>query len=101
MPLDQFLDKCSREMRLQRLSKRTEETYLRTMRRCIEFHGGARHPKDMGVPEIRDYLTYLANDQNVAASTQEVAFNALLFLYRNILGIELPPIQALLCHSPA
>ena len=47
----------------------------------------------MGVPEIRKYLSHLANDQDVAASTQNVAFNALLFLYRNILNIELPPIQ--------
>ena len=57
MPAEDFLDKCRREMRLQRLSKRTEETYLRTIRRYIEFHGGKRHPKDMGAAEIRDYLS--------------------------------------------
>lgn len=50
----------------------------------------------MGVDEIRDYLTHLAVDKNVAASTQNVAFNALLFLYKQVLGIELPAIEGVL-----
>jgi len=50
----------------------------------------------MGVPEIRDYLTHLAVKQNVAASTQNVAFNAILFLYKQVLEIDLPPIEGAL-----
>ena len=57
-------------MRLKHLSYRTEETYLPVTRRCIEFHGGRTHPKDMGVEEIRAYLSHRTIEGNVAASTQ-------------------------------
>ena len=81
-----------RTMRMRHLSMRTEETYLYTIRRYIRFHQ-RRHPRNLGVPEIRDYLSYLAIEGEVAASTQNVAFNALLFLYRDVLEIELEAIQ--------
>lgn len=93
MPIETFLEKCRQVMRLKHLSYRTEETYLPVIRRFIEFHGGRRHPKDMGAPEIRAYLSHLAVEGNVAASTQNVAFSALLFLYRDVLHIELPAID--------
>jgi Phage integrase, N-terminal SAM-like domain len=48
MPIESFLDRCRQVMRLKHLSDRTEETYLLTIRRFIEFHGGRTHPKDMG-----------------------------------------------------
>lgn len=93
MPVETFLEKCRQVMRLRHLSYRTEETYLPIIRRFIEFHGGRRHPKDMGAEEIRAYLSHLAVEQNVAASTQNVAFSALLFLYRDVLNIDLPAIR--------
>ena len=62
------------------------------IRDFILFHN-KRHPKDMGTPEIRAYLSNLAIQRNVAASTQTVTLSALLFLYRQVLGIELPYIE--------
>jgi integron integrase len=93
MPIENFLEKCRQVIRLKHLSYRTEETYLLTIRRFIAFHGGRTHPKDMGAEEIRAYLSYLAIEGNVAASTQNVAFSALLFLYRDVLHLELPAIE--------
>jgi site-specific recombinase XerD len=93
MPIETFLEKCREVIRLKHLSYRTEETYLPVIRRFIEFHGRRTHPKDMGAAEIRTYLSHLAVEQNVAASTQNVAFSALLFLYRDVLHIELPAIE--------
>lgn len=75
-------------MRLRRRSLKTEETYLSVIRRYVAFHG-RRSPESMGVEEIRAFLSHLAIEQNVAASTQNVAFNALLFLYREVLEIQL------------
>jgi len=79
-------------MRMRHMSHKTERSYVAYMRDYILFHN-KRHPKEMGVEEIRDYLSYLAVEKNVAASTQNVAFNALLFLYKQVLCIELPPIE--------
>ena len=64
-------------MRLRHMSHKTERAYLGYIRDYILFHN-KRHPRDMDVDEIRDYLTHLAIDKSVAASTQIVAFNALL-----------------------
>jgi len=93
MPIETFLEQCRQVIRLKHLSYRTEETYLLTIRRFIEFHGGRAHPKDMGAEEIRAYLSHLSIEGNVAASTQNVAFSALLFLYRDVLQLELPAIE--------
>ena len=93
MPVETFLEKCREVMRLKHLSYRTEETYLSVIRRFIQFHGGRTHPRDLGAAEIRAFLSHLAVEQNVAASTQNVAFSALLFLYRDVLHIELPAIE--------
>jgi len=78
-------------MRLRHMSYQTEQSYINTIRRFILFHG-KRHPRQMGVPEIRDYLSHLAVEGRVSASTQNVAFNALLFLYREVLQMDLPAI---------
>ena len=67
----------------------TEKAYVSWIRRYIRFHG-CRHPRDMGAAEITTFLTYLATEGNVAASTQNQALNAILFLYRKVLGIDLP-----------
>ena len=82
-------------MRLQHLSHKTERVYVSYMRDFILFHD-KRHPQKMDVDEIQQYLTYLAVRKNVAASTQNVAFNAILFLYKQVLEINLPLIDGVL-----
>ena len=88
-------DQVRNLMRMLHLSHKTERAYVSDIRDFILFHD-KRHPKDIGVGEIRDYLTHLAVDKNVAASTQNVAFNAILFLYKQVLAIQLPIIDGVL-----
>ena len=76
-------------MRLRHYSKRTEEAYLQWIKRFIYFHN-KRHPRQMGAEEITAYLTYLAVQRQVSASTQNQALNAILFLYRKVLEMDLP-----------
>jgi integron integrase len=76
-------------MRLRHFSLRTEKAYLGWMRRFIRFHG-RRHPRDMGGQEVQGFLSHLATDRDVSASTQNQALQALLFLYRDVLQVELP-----------
>ena len=84
-----LLDRLRAEIRLRHYSIRTEETYVDWARRFILFHG-KRHPAQMGAEEVRDFLSHLATERNVSASTQNQAKSALLFLYKEVLGIELP-----------
>ena len=77
------------EIRVRHYSIRTEETYVDWARRFIRFHH-KRHPREMGAEEVRDFLSHLAVERHVAASTQNQAKSALLFLYRDVLHIELP-----------
>lgn len=79
-------------MRTKHYSLRTEETYVHWIKRYILFHG-KRHPKDMGAAEVEAFLSDLAVRLNVAASTQNLALSAVLFLYREVLEIELPWLQ--------
>ena len=88
-PKIKLLDQMRLVLRLKHLSIRTEHAYINWAKRFIVFHG-KRHPKDMGAEEIRAFLTYLALHRHVAASTQNVALNALLFLYRDVLKQEFP-----------
>ena len=74
--------------RLRHLSPRTEQTYLAWVRRFVR-HCGGRHPRDLGDREVGDFLTSLAVDRKVSASTQNQALAALLFLYREVLGIPI------------
>ena len=83
-----LLDQVRHIIRMKHMSRRTEEAYVSYTRQFILFHN-KRHPKDMGVSEIRAYLSHLAVERNVAASTQNVALSALLFLYREVLQIDL------------
>jgi integron integrase len=78
--------------RLRHLGLRTEETYWNWIKRFIVFHQ-KRHPREMGSEEITAFLTHLAVDGRVAASTQNQAFNALLFLYRQVLKLDMPDIK--------
>ena len=84
-----LLDRMRAEIRVRHYSIRTEETYVDWARRFILFNN-KRHPKELGAAEVRDFLTHLAVDRDVAASTQNQAKSALLFLYRDVLHIELP-----------
>lgn len=65
-------------------SYRTEQSYIPWVRRFILF-SGKRHPREMGKPEVEKFLTHLAVDRNVAASTQNQALSAILFLYQQVL----------------
>ena len=88
-----LLDQVSDAMRLKHYACRTAETYVQWIRRYILFHN-KRHPKKMGRTEIEAFLTDLAVNRHVAASTQNQALNAVLFLYREVLGIEIAGINA-------
>jgi integron integrase len=94
-----LLDQVREAMRLNHYAYRTEETYVQWIRRYILFHD-KRHPKDMGRPEIEAFLTDLAVNQQVAASTQNQALNAILFLYHKILEIEIAGINAVRANQP-
>lgn len=89
-----LLDQVRTAIRLRHLSMRTEEAYLSWIRRFILFHQ-KRHPQDMGAEEVRTLLSHLAVHDHVAASTQNVALNALLFLYRHVLHQEWPTITGI------
>ncbi len=84
-----LLDRVRDTVRARHYSRRTEEAYIAWIRRYILFHG-KRHPAEMGAAEITQFLTSLAVQRNVAASTQNQALSALLFLYREVLGQEVP-----------
>jgi integron integrase len=93
-PEKKLLDQVRDAIRTKHYSIRTEEAYVNWVRRFILFHG-KRHPKDMGGPEIEAFLTHLAVEGHVSASTQNQALSALLFLYRMVLHQELDyPIDA-------
>ena len=78
-------------------SARTEAAYAQWVRRYVRFHR-RRHPRDLGAEQVRDFLTYLARDEAVSASTQNQALAALLFLYREVLGV---PISGAMQHLHA
>ncbi len=84
-----LLDRMREEIRIRHYSIRTEEAYIDWARRFILFHN-KRHPSEMGAVEVSAFLTHLAVNRNVAASTQNQAKSALLFLYKHVLNIELP-----------
>jgi integron integrase len=86
-----LLDQLSDAIRTKHYSYRTEETYTDWVRRFILFHE-KKHPDTMGAPEIRAFLTHLATDRNVAASTQNQALSAILFLYREVLHKDIETI---------
>jgi integron integrase len=83
------------QLRLKHYSTRTEEIYVQSIKRFILFHK-KRHPMEMGVDEIRQYLTYLAVEGKVSASTQNQHLAALLFLYREVLGRDLASVNGII-----
>ncbi len=83
-----FLDQVRLSMRQQGLSLKTEKTYVYWIRFYIHYHG-KRHPNELGVGDVEQFLTWLAQQRNVAVNTQRIALNALIFLYQRFLQIEL------------
>jgi site-specific recombinase XerD len=79
-----FLEQVANTCRVRRLAYRTEQSYVAWARRFILFHN-KRHPTDMGATEVRAFLTHLAVTRRVAASTQNQALNAIVFMYREVL----------------
>lgn len=88
-PPPKLLDQVVARLRVKHYSLRTEKTYVDWIKRYIWFHG-KRHPQEMGAPEVEAFLSDLAVERTVSASTQNQAKSALLFLYKEVLQIELP-----------
>ncbi len=84
-----LLDQVRDAIRRRHYSYRTEQAYVHWVRRFIWF-SGKRHPRGMGAEEVTAFLSHLASERDVAASTQNQALSALLFLYGQVLGVELP-----------
>lgn len=95
-----LLDQVREVIRRKHYSIRTEEAYVHWIRQFILFHH-KRHPQEMDTPDIEAFLNHLAIQQNVAASTQNQAFSAILFLYQQVLKKELSqPVNALRAKKP-
>ena len=88
-PVPRLLDEVRRHIRVKHYSLRTETTYSGWIKRFI-LANGKRHPREMGAAEVEAFLSMLAVKGNVASSTQNQALSALLFLYRVVLGVDLP-----------
>jgi integron integrase len=88
-PPQKLLDQVRDKIRVKHYSIRTETQYLQWIKRFILFHG-KRHPQEMDAIEVEAFLTHLAVEGSVSASTQNQALAALLFLYREVMGIDLP-----------
>jgi integron integrase len=84
----ELLGRVRSEIRVRRMSGRTEKSYVSWVRRYVQFHGGC-HPDELDARHVAAYLTYLAEEREIGASTQNQAFSALVFLYRRVLKREL------------
>ncbi|MBI5922556.1 MAG: phage integrase N-terminal SAM-like domain-containing protein, partial [Betaproteobacteria bacterium] len=84
-----LLDRMRAAIRIRHYSLATERTYVGWVKRFIYFHQ-KRHPAEMGAPEVESFLSALATELDVSASTQNQAMHAILFLYRDVLGVTLP-----------
>ena len=90
MGRSRLLDHMREILRQHHYSIRTEEAYLERVKRYILFHK-KRHPSEMGEKEVSAFLTYLAVNKHVSASTQNQALSAILFLYKKALNLQPPP----------
>jgi len=88
-PPPRLLDQLREQLRVRHYSLRTEDAYVDWVRRFILFQG-KRHPREMGAAEVQAFLSHLAVDRKVAPSTQNQAKAALLFLYGQVLAVDLP-----------
>lgn len=84
-----LLEQVRRRVRAKHMSRRTEQAYTHWIKRYILYHN-KRHPAEMAAPEVEAFLSWLATDREVSASTQNQALAALLFLYKEVLGLTLP-----------
>jgi hypothetical protein len=89
-----LMDRVREAIPTRHLSRRTEEVYVSWIRHYIFFHG-KRHPAELGGPEVSRFLSSLAVESRVSASTQNQALSALLFLYRRVLNVDLPWLDGL------
>ena len=89
-----LLDRVRERIRVKHYSYRTEQSYIGWIKRFI-FHHDKRHPQDMGAPEVEAFLSHLATVGHVSSSTQNQALAALLFLYKDVLGIDLPWLEGI------
>jgi integron integrase len=87
-----LIDQLRERLRYMHYSLRTEETYVYWVRWFVRWHR-LKHPKDMGKPQVEAFLSMLANERRVSPSTHRQALSALLFLYKEVLDIELPWMQ--------
>ena len=94
-----MLEQLRTVLRVKHYSYRTEKSYINWVRRFIYFHD-KKHPQTMGTYEVRAYLNYLAQHENVSASTQNQALNALVFLYKHVIQQELGSIDAVRARRP-
>lgn len=94
-----LMDQVRQTIRLKGYSYRTEKTYAQWIKRYIFYHN-KKHPAEMGKPEIEAFLAHLAVEKNVAASTQNQALSALLFLYRDVLNQPVPWVDVLWAKKP-
>ena len=97
--MSQFMDAMRDRLRVKQYAYKTEKVYLDWVERFIRFHG-LRHPKEMGRAEIEAYLTHLSKT-GISASTQNQAMAAILFMYREMLGMEFDGIQAIRAKGSA
>ncbi len=92
-----LLDQCRQKLRVLHYALSTEQTYLAWIERYIRFcktPQGFRHPRDLGAPDVERFLSHLASDRRVSASTQNQALGALLFLYQKLLAKDIGPLDA-------
>jgi integron integrase len=94
-----LLDQVRQVLRVRHYALRTEECYVKWATRFIRFHQ-LRHPRDMGAAEVEQFLTHLAVDGHISASTQNQALNALVFLYQQVLEIDLGRFDAVRARRP-
>ena len=93
-----LMDQTRQVLRYHHYAYRTEQAYCEWIVRYIKFHRAKKHPKDMGKKEIDAFLSHLAVDRKVAAATQKQALNAIIFLYKHVLDVDivdtLEPVRA-------
>jgi len=94
MPASRLLAALRRALRLRHYSRRTEEAYVHWVRRFVKFCG-LRHPRGLGAAEVTRFLSSLAVERHVSASTQNLALSALVFLYRDVLDVPVGWLAAL------
>ncbi len=95
-----LLDQVRDRIRVVHYARATEATYLHWIKFYIHFHG-LRHPRDMGAAEVEAFLSHLATTRDVAAGTQNQAMHAILFLYKQVLGIDLPWLDGITRAKPS